>query len=261
MMLTVLFASAFSAAAESNPYEVSTDDELSTALQSIANSADTEATIVLKADLNAPTFGGIDGKKVVFTSEAGNCYSIQMANTLTGDITLDAVKFGGSLIYANGHTFETTGNFQGYSGSATLYGGGPEGQDVAGDTNLILRGKASYSWVYGGGCNSNVGGSTYILVDDKNTSTGNLTGGGESTNTNPTAAPVGTVGGDTHVTIQKGYRAIWSAVAATTVIRALRKMPAYMEIPMSPPVRPMRLSCRRGLEPLWQALREVFPPR
>ena len=185
-------------------YEVSDNDELGTALQNIANSADTEATIVLKADVNAPTFGGIDGKKVVFTSEAGNCYSIQMANTLTGDITLDAVKFDGSLIYANGHTFETTGNFQGYPGSATLYGGGPEGQDVAGDTNLILRGKASYSWVYGGGCNSNVGGSTYILVDDKNTSTGNLTGGGESTNTNPTAAPVGTVGGDTHVTIQKG---------------------------------------------------------
>ena len=186
-------------------YEVSDNDELGTALQNIANSADTtEATIVLKADVNAPTFGGIDGKKVTFTSEAGNCYSIQMANTLTGDITLDAVKFGGSLIYANGHTFETTGNFQGYSGSATLYGGGPEGQDVAGNTNLILRGKASYSWVYGGGCNSNVGGSTYILVDDKNTSTGNLTGGGESRNTDPTAAPVGTVGGDTHVTIQKG---------------------------------------------------------
>lgn len=185
-------------------YEVSDNDELGIALQNIANSADTEATIVPKADVNAPTFGGIDGKKVAFTSEAGNCYSIQMANTLTGDITLDAVKFGGSLIYANGHTFETTGNFQGYSGSATLYGGGPEGQNVAGDTNLILRGKASYSWVYGGGCNSNVGGSTYILVDDKNTSTGNLTGGGESTNTIPTAAPVGTVGGDTHVTIQKG---------------------------------------------------------
>ena len=185
-------------------YEVSDNDELGIALQNIANSAETEATIVLKANLNAPTFGGIDGKKVAFTSEAGNCYSIQMANTLTGDITLDAVKFGGSLIYANGHTFETTGNFQGYSGSATLYGGGPEGQNVAGDTNLILRGKASYEWVYGGGRNSNVGGSTYILVDDKNTSTGNLTGGGESTNIDPTAAPVGTVGGNTHVTIQKG---------------------------------------------------------
>lgn len=58
VMLTVLFASAFSAAAESNVYEVSTDDELSTALQNIEISADTEATIVLKADLNAPVSAG-----------------------------------------------------------------------------------------------------------------------------------------------------------------------------------------------------------
>lgn len=58
VMLTVLFASAFSAAAESNVYEVSTDVELSTALQNIADSADTKATIVLKADLNAPVTGG-----------------------------------------------------------------------------------------------------------------------------------------------------------------------------------------------------------
>lgn len=60
VMLTVLFASAFSAAAaESNVYEVSTDDELSTALQNIAAGTDTEATIVLKADLNAPVTGGL----------------------------------------------------------------------------------------------------------------------------------------------------------------------------------------------------------
>lgn len=59
VMLTVLFASAFSAAAESNVYAVSTDAELSTALQNIANSTDTtEATIVLKADLNAPVTAG-----------------------------------------------------------------------------------------------------------------------------------------------------------------------------------------------------------
>lgn len=58
VMLTVLFASAFSAVAESNVYEVSTDVELSTALQNIADSADTKATIVLKADLNAPVTGG-----------------------------------------------------------------------------------------------------------------------------------------------------------------------------------------------------------
>ena len=186
-------------------YEVSTTAELSNALTQIATRAEDEATIVLKADVAAPDFGGIAGKKITITSSDGNCYSISMANTLTGDVTLDAVKFGGGLIYANGHTFETTGNFQGYSGSATLYGGGPEGQNVDGDTHLILRGKASYDWVYGGGYNSNVSGSTYILVDDKNTSTGNLTGGGESRNTDPHAAPVGTVGRDTHVTIQKGY--------------------------------------------------------
>lgn len=58
VMLTVLFASAFSAAAESNVYVVSTDDELSNALQTIAASTDTEATIVLKADLNAPVTAG-----------------------------------------------------------------------------------------------------------------------------------------------------------------------------------------------------------
>ena len=58
VMLTVLFASAFSAAAESNVYEVLTDAELSTALQTIEASADAEATIVLKADVTAPVTGG-----------------------------------------------------------------------------------------------------------------------------------------------------------------------------------------------------------
>lgn len=62
MMLTVLFASAFSAAAESNVYEVLTDDELSNALQNIADSTDTEATIVLKADVTAPVTAGGGGQ-------------------------------------------------------------------------------------------------------------------------------------------------------------------------------------------------------
>ena len=58
VMLTVLFASAFSAVAESSVYEVSTDTELSNALQTIEASADAEATIVLKADVTAPVTGG-----------------------------------------------------------------------------------------------------------------------------------------------------------------------------------------------------------
>lgn len=68
VMLTVLFASAFSAAAESNVYQVSTDAELSTALQNIANSADTEATIVLKADVTAPVTGGGGQVPLVLTA-------------------------------------------------------------------------------------------------------------------------------------------------------------------------------------------------
>lgn len=79
MMLTVLSASAFSAAAESNVYQVLTDDELSTALQNIADSTDTEATIVLKADVNAPvtaegsytTTFGVDGKHITVKSDEG----------------------------------------------------------------------------------------------------------------------------------------------------------------------------------------------
>ena len=68
MMLTVLFASAFSAAAESNVYEVLTDDELSNALQNIADSTDTEATIVLKADVTAPVTAGGGQVPLVLTA-------------------------------------------------------------------------------------------------------------------------------------------------------------------------------------------------
>ena len=79
VMLTVLFASAFSAAAESNVYKVSTDAELSTALQNIAAGTDTEATIVLKADVKAPvtaegsytTTFGVDSKHITVKSDEG----------------------------------------------------------------------------------------------------------------------------------------------------------------------------------------------
>ena len=102
MLMTMLPTAAFAADGTSeNTYKVSTAEELSTALREIAVSNENEATIVLKANVAAPGFGGIAGKKVTITSSEGNCYSISMANTLTGDVTLDAVKFGGGLIYAD----------------------------------------------------------------------------------------------------------------------------------------------------------------
>ena len=59
MLMTMLPTAAFAAdGASENTYEVLTADDLSTALTKIEASADTEATIVLKANLNAPVTAG-----------------------------------------------------------------------------------------------------------------------------------------------------------------------------------------------------------
>lgn len=134
VMLTVLFASAFSAAAESNVYEVSTDDELSNTLQTIADSADiTEATIVLKADVNAPvtagesytTTFGVGGKHITVKSDEGEMKKLSFPSygVLTGDCTLDNVNVTGSRLFCNGYDTIFTENGQIHL-SETLYGGG-----------------------------------------------------------------------------------------------------------------------------------------
>lgn len=133
VMLTVLFASAFSAAAESNVYEVSTDDELSTALQNIAAGTDTEATIVLKADVNAPvtagesytTTFGVGGKHITVKSDEGEMKKLSFPSygVLTGDCTFDNVNVTGSRLFCNGYRTKFTENGQIHL-SETLYGGG-----------------------------------------------------------------------------------------------------------------------------------------
>ena len=133
VMLTVLFASAFSAAAESNVYEVSTDDELSTALQNIAASTDTEATIVLKANLNAPvtpggsytTTFGVDGKHITVKSDEGEMKKLSFPwyGILNGDCSFDNVDVTGTRLFCNGYHTIFTENSQIHL-SETLYGGG-----------------------------------------------------------------------------------------------------------------------------------------
>ena len=186
-------------------YSVSTTAELSDALSKIAASDAAEATIVLKADVNNADFGGVTGKKVTVTSQENEHYTIQVAEVLSGDLVFDSVKCqtrGGKDLYANGHIFETTDRFQGFvNDDQRLYGGGPKGVDVEGDTCLILRGDAKFSYVTGGGLNSDVGGSTHILVDSRQMSTGNLTGGGRVTESSSTAS----VGGDTNIVLTKGW--------------------------------------------------------
>ena len=133
VMLTVLFASAFSAAAESNVYEVSTDAELSTALQNIAAGTDTEATIVLKADLNAPVTGGgsytttfgVDGKDITVKSDEGGMKKLSFPwyGILNGNCTFDNVDVTGTRLFCNGYHTIFTENGQIHL-SETLYGGG-----------------------------------------------------------------------------------------------------------------------------------------
>ena len=133
VMLTVLFASAFSVAAESNAYEVSTDAELSTALQNIAASTDTEATIVLKADVNAPvtpegsytTTFGVGGKHITVKSDEGEMKKLSFPwyGILNGDCTFDNVDVTGNRLFCNGYHTIFTENGQIHL-SETLYGGG-----------------------------------------------------------------------------------------------------------------------------------------
>lgn len=132
VMLTVLFASAFSAAAEPNVYEVSKNDDLSTALQKIADSADTEATIVLKADVTLSddaTSGyisfGANGKHITVKSNEGEMKKLSFPSygVLTGDCTFDNVNVTGSRLFCNGYRTEFTENGQ-INLSETLYGGG-----------------------------------------------------------------------------------------------------------------------------------------
>ena len=113
-------------------YEVSTTAELSNALTQIATSADTEATIVLKADVTLPndaTRGyisfGANGKHITVKSDEGEMKKLSFPSygVLTGDCTFDNVNVTGSRLFCNGYDTIFTENGQIHL-SETLYGGG-----------------------------------------------------------------------------------------------------------------------------------------
>ncbi len=201
-------------------YSVKTADEFSAAITAIGQEEQTEATIVLGADLTGEnsigTFQGVEGKKITVTSAEGAVHTLNIPGecVLKGDVTLDRIILSVSTntgIYACGHTFETTENFQGFGTELEdklgfLFGGGPLGQDVEGDTNIILRGAAAFgiSNLYGGGLDSNVSGSTHVLIDGKDIVIGSLVGGGHAGTDYVGTGPVGQVGGDTNLVIRQG---------------------------------------------------------
>ncbi len=201
-------------------YQVSDADSFNTAIQSITSSKETEAVIEITQDISGVSFVGVADKKITLKSTDENKFEFSsVGSNIVGDITLDNVSAKLSLkIYANGHTFETTERFSISDKTISyydvkgridyLFGGGYTGNDVNGDTNLIIRGDFQAEWIFGGGYNSDVSGDTNILIDGSNVWVGNLYGGGhfgDNTNTgkyDPTATAQ--VAKDTNVTVNVG---------------------------------------------------------
>lgn len=133
MLMTMLPTAAFAAVGTSaNIHEVSDTTELNVALADIAASADTEATIVLKADITLSndatsgyiSFFGAKGKHITVKSDEGEMKKLLFPSygILTGDCTFDNVNVTGSRLFCNGYRTIFTENGQIHL-SETLYGG------------------------------------------------------------------------------------------------------------------------------------------
>ena len=160
-------------------YEVSTTAELSTALTQIAASADTEATIVLKADVTLSndatsgyiSFFGANGKHITVKSDAGEMKKLSFPSygVLTGDCTFDNVYVIGRRLFCNGYRTIFTENGQIYL-SETLYGGGYK--RTVDSTYVVIAASGSINPssssglhdVIGGSYQGSVEGDTYLEI-------------------------------------------------------------------------------------------------
>lgn len=87
-------------------YTVSTDEELKNALEQIKTSSSNEASIILNADVGAPTENyiasfGVEGKHIIVSSTEGNMYSLSLSNLgiLNGSCTFENVDVRGYKLY------------------------------------------------------------------------------------------------------------------------------------------------------------------
>ena len=160
-------------------YEVSTTAELSNALTQIATSADTEATIVLKADVTLSndatsgyiSFFGANGKHITVKSDEGEMKKLSFPSygVLTGDCTFDNVNVTGGRLFCNGYRTIFTENGQIHL-SETLYGGGYK---TTVDSTYVVIAASGYinpssssglHDVIGGSYQGNVVGDTYLEI-------------------------------------------------------------------------------------------------
>lgn len=160
-------------------YEVSTTAELSNALTQIATSADTEATIVLKADVTLSndatsgyiSFFGANGKHITVKSDEGEMKKLSFPSygVLTGDCTFDNVNVTGSRLFCNGCQTIFTENGQIHL-RETLYGGGYK--TTVDSTYVVIAASGSINPssssglhdVIGGSYQGNVVGDTYLEI-------------------------------------------------------------------------------------------------
>lgn len=180
LLMTMLPTAAFAAdGASENTYGVSTAEELSTALTKIAESTENEATIVLKANLNAPvtaegsytTTFGVDDKHITVKSDEGGMkkLSFRWYGILNGDCTFDNVDVTGSRLFCNGYRTIFTENGQIHL-SETLYGGGYK--RTVDSTYVVIAASGSINPssasglhdVIGGSYQGSVEGDTYLEI-------------------------------------------------------------------------------------------------
>ena len=182
MLMTMLPTAAFAANGTSaNIHEVSDTTELNVALADIAASADTEATIVLKADItlsNDATSGyisfGANGKHITVKSDEGEMKKLSFPSygVLTGDCTFDNVDVTGRRLFCNGYRTIFTENGQIHL-RETLYGGGYK--TTVNSTYVVIAASgyinpsssSGLHDVIGGSYQGSVEGDTYLEITGK----------------------------------------------------------------------------------------------
>ena len=163
----------------STNYEVTNNDELAAALEQVATSTATEAVIVLKNDVVAPstpegtyvTSFGVAGKHITVKSEDGEMKKLSFSSRgiLTGDCTFDNIDVIGSRLYCNGYRTIFTENGQIHL-SETLYGGGYK--TTVNNTYVVIAAtgyinpssSSGLHNVIGGSYQGSVEGDTYLEI-------------------------------------------------------------------------------------------------
>lgn len=160
-------------------YEVPNKYELDVALDKIAASTETEATIVLTANVTAPptlegediTSFGASGKHITVKSAEGEMKKLSFASrgTLTGDCTFDNVNVTGGSLFCNGYQTIFTKNGQIHL-KGTLYGGGYQTTvasthvEIAASGSITPNPYISLHDVIGGSYQGSVKGDTYLEI-------------------------------------------------------------------------------------------------